>query len=425
MSRADPSEPLLSRRAVLRGALLGAVAAVLAACQRAIATPAPATPALPTPTPAMATASPLPTLAATPSPAAPTSPAPTTGPSGLTLREKIARMIVVGFRGLTPDTSPWVVTAIRDQQLGGVILFDRDGPTGGVRNIASPAQVRRLVADLRALARDRELIVAIDQEGGLVTRLSPKYGFPALSSEQTIGGQSKAAVQAWADGLAGTLGDMGITLNFAPVVDVNVNPKNPAIGALGRSFSADPDVVARDAAIEVAAHRNKGVRTALKHFPGLGSATVNTDFGVSDVTTTWTDDELDPYRSLIDAGLVDLVMAAHVVNGRIDPNAPASLSHATITGLLREQLAFDGPVVTDDMQAVAITDAFGDDDAVRLAIEAGCDLLLFANQSGYKPARFGQVVDLVEGLVRDGTITEARIDASVARLERLFPPTSG
>jgi beta-N-acetylhexosaminidase len=118
---------------------------------------------------------------------------------------------------------------------------------------------------------------------------------------------------------------------------------------------------------------------------------------------------------------VDIVMAAHVVNGQIDRNAPASLSHATITGLLRGQLGFDGPVVTDDMQAVAITDAFGDDEAVQLAIEAGCDLLLFANQSGYKPARFGQVVDLVEALVRDGTIAEARIDASVARLEKLFP----
>jgi beta-N-acetylhexosaminidase len=334
-------------------------------------------------------------------------------------------MVVVGFRGLTPEASPWVVKAIRDQQLGGVILFDRDGPTGGVRNIESPGQVRRLVADLKALAPDRELIVAIDQEGGLVTRLSTKYGFPALASEATIGTKGEAAVTSWANGLVGTLADMGITLNFAPVVDVNVNPRNPAIGALGRSFSADPDVVARDAAIEVTAHRKRGVRTALKHFPGLGSATVNTDFGVSDVTTTWTDDELDPYRSLIDAQLVDLVMAAHVVNGRIDPNAPASLSRATITDLLRGQLGFDGPVVTDDMQAVAITDAFGDDDAVRLAIEAGCDLLLFANQSGYKPGRFGEVLDLVEGLVRDGTITEARIDASVARLEKLFPPTPG
>lgn len=411
-------QPRLSRRAVLRGAVLLAISGLAAACQRALSP-------TPGPTVAGATATPLPPPTLSPLPTLAPTASPSSAPTGLTLRQKIARMIVVGFRGLTPDTSPWVVKAIRDEQLGGVILFDRDGPTGGVRNIQSPGQVRRLVSDLKALAPDRELIVAIDQEGGLVTRLSTKYGFPALASEATIGAKDEAAVKSWAAGLVGTLADMGITLNFAPVVDVNVNPKNPAIGALGRSFSADPDVVARDAAIEVAAHRKQDVRTALKHFPGLGSATVNTDFGVSDVTTTWTDDELDPYRSLIDAGLVDLVMAAHVVNGRIDPDAPASLSHATITDLLRGQLGFEGPVVTDDMQAVAITDAFGDDDAVRLAIEAGCDLLLFANQSVYKPARFGQVVDLVEGLVHDGTITEARIDASVARLEQLFPPRPG
>jgi beta-N-acetylhexosaminidase len=416
----SPIPPQLSRRTVLRAGMLAAAAALLAACDRALS---------PSPPPGtlVPSASPLATFpGVTSAPTLPPSPLPTGSPASgeLTLREKIARMIVVGFRGLTLDTSPWVVSAIRDKQLGGVILFDRDGPTGGVRNIDSPSQVRRLVADLRALAPDRELIVAIDQEGGLVTRLSPKYGFPAVASEATIGAKGKAAVTTWANGLAATLGDMGITLNFAPVVDVNVNPRNPAIGALDRSFSADPDIVARDAAIEVTAHRGQGVRTALKHFPGLGSATVNTDFGVSDVTRTWTDMELDPYRNLIDAGLVDLVMAAHVVNGQIDPNAPASLSPATITGLLRGQLGFDGPVVTDDMQAVAITDAFGDDEAVQLAIEAGCDLLLFANQSGYKPARFGQVVDLVEDLVNDGTITEARIDASVARLEKVFPSTA-
>jgi beta-N-acetylhexosaminidase len=122
-----------------------------------------------------------------------------------------------------------------------------------------------------------------------------------------------------------------------------------------------------------------------------------------------------------------MIMAAHVINGQLDPHTPASLSKATITGLLRDDLGWDGVVVTDDLEAGAITDAFGADEAVHLAIEAGCDLLLFANQQVYRPGRVGEVLDLVEGLVRDGTITEARIDASVARLERLFPsqPATG
>ena len=243
-----------------------------------------------------------------------------------------------------------------------------------------------------------------------------------MASQAAIGNDGDSAVQAWAEGLVATLADVGINLNFAPVVDLNVNPDNPAIGELHRAFSADPAVVSRDAEIELEAHRAKGVRTALKHFPGLGSATANTDFGVADVTATWTDTELDPYRDLLGLGLVDLVMVGHLVNGQIDPNAPASLSQATVTELLRVHMGWDGVVVTDDLQAAAITETFGAEDAVTLAIEAGCDLLLFANQQVYDPERVLRVIDLVERLVGEGRISEARIDASVKRLGRLFAP---
>jgi beta-N-acetylhexosaminidase len=303
-----------------------------------------------------------------------------------------------------------------------VILFDRHRASTRPRNVASASQVRTLIADLRALAVDRNLIVAIDQEGGIVTRLSPNYGFPALASEATIGEQGDSAVAAWAEGLAGTLADVGVNLNLAPVVDVNVNPTNPAVGALDRAFSADPAIVGRDAAVEIEAHRARGVRTALKHFPGLGSATANTDFGVADVTSTWTGVELQPYRHLLGLGLVDAVMAAHVVNGQIDASAPASLSRLTVDGLLRRDLGWDGVVVTDDLQAAAITDAFGFAESIHLALVAGNDLLLFANQQVYDDGIVGRVVDIVEGLVQDGTIAEARIDASVERVARLFPP---
>lgn len=415
--------PPVSRRRLLRAACYGLIAATLAACARAVGSPSPG----PEPTPSTPGTSPAPTLVTAPSAPPATAAAPPTLTPALTLREKVARMLVVGFRGMTVGDAPWVAEAIRDRQLGGVILFDRDGKTQGPRNVESPAQVRRLVADLRALAPDREVIVAIDQEGGLVTRLSPRYGYPELQSEEAIGEDGDAAVQRWADGLVETLADAGINLNFAPVVDVDVNPDNPAIGALHRSFSADPAVVSRDAEIETQAHRARNIRTALKHFPGLGSATANTDYGVADVTDTWTRKELDPYRDLLAKGLVDMIMAAHVINGQLDPHAPASLSSATITGLLRGDLGWNGVVVTDDLEAGAITDAFGANEAVRLAIQAGCDLLLFANQQGYQPGRVEEVLDFVEGLVRDGTITEPRIDASVARLERLFPsnPATG
>jgi beta-N-acetylhexosaminidase len=327
---------------------------------------------------------------------------------------------VVGFRGLRVEADDWVAANIAVDGLGGVILFDKDGRTGSTRNVRSPRQVTRLVTDLHALAPGRGLIVAIDQEGGLVTRLSPAYGFPAVESEESIGPKTDAEVTAWADGLVATLADVGVNLNLAPVVDLNVNRKNPAIGALDRAFSADPVVVARDAAIEIQAHRARGVRTTLKHFPGLGSATSNTDFGVADVTTTWSQAELEPYRDLLGQGLVDVIMAGHLVNGQIDAAAPASLSRGTVTDVLRGELGWDGVVVTDDLQAGAITEAFGREDAVELALEAGNDLLLFANQQVYDPDIVGWAIDLIEGFVTSGRIQEARIDRSYERVTSLF-----
>jgi beta-N-acetylhexosaminidase len=396
-------ESRLSRRALLQAAALGAGGLLLEGCIPAASIPAGS---------GGPTAS---TIAGSPNP----TPAPSTL-NPIPLRDRIARLLVVGFRGLTVEAHDWVAQGIATDGLGGVILFDKDA-TQRTRNIRSQRQVAALISNLKALAPDRELIVAIDQEGGLVTRLSPAYGFPAVASEATIGAESDAEVAAWAGRLAGTLAEVGVNLNLAPVVDVNVNPKNPAIGALQRAFSADPTVVAQDAAIEIGAHRVRNVRTTLKHFPGLGSATANTDFGVADVTETWTQMELDPYRELLGKGLVDVIMAGHVVNGQIDPSAPASLSRATVTDLLRVALGWDGVVITDDLQAGAITDAFGREDAVALAIAAGNDLLLFANQQVYDIEIVGWAIDLIEGFVRDGRITEERIDASYARVTALFP----
>jgi beta-N-acetylhexosaminidase len=403
-------ERRVSRRTLLRAGFFSLAGALAAACTLRLPSPSPTSGATGTGTPAASPSSvPLPTGSAAPTPPA----AP--------LRRRIARLLVVGFRGFGVDDAPWLRRAIEDEGLGGVILFDKDGRRQGPRNIESPQQVRRLIADLRRLALDRELIVAIDQEGGKVTRLSDAYGFPAVVSEAAVGTQSEAAVETWADGIATTLASVGVNLNLAPVVDLDVNPDNPSIGAIGRAFSSDPVVVARDAAIEVRAHRQHDVRTTLKHFPGLGSATAHTDLTVADVTDTWSPIELDPYRALLGDGLVDLVMAANVVNGQIDPGVPASLSRATVTGLLRDGLGWDGPVITDDLQAGSITQAFGADDAVRLALEAGNDLLLFANQQVYDRAVVTRILDLVEGLVADGGLSAARIDESVARIDRTFP----
>jgi beta-N-acetylhexosaminidase len=341
----------------------------------------------------------------------------------MSLRERIAGLLVVGFRGERLADAPWLAKALAEQGLGGVILFDRDQLTGRARNVASPDQVRRLVSDIRDAADRRPIIVSIDQEGGLVTRLSPSHGYPAVASEAAIGRRDLAAARTWAHELVATLADAGFNLNFAPVVDLDVNPRSPAIGAIDRSFSADPSVVVARAKVEVDAHRDAGVRTTLKHFPGIGSSGTNTDFGVADVTDTWSRIELEPFRQLIDAGLADVVMAGHIVNRRLDRHRPASLSRSVVTDLLRGELGWQGVVVTDDLQAAAITSEFGRDEAVVLALNAGNDLLLFANQQVWDPEVVGRVVDVVERAVASGRVQSERIDEAYDRVRALFRAT--
>ena len=396
----------ISRRRFL--AAVGATGAAVAACAPTISPSA-------RPSPTRSPAGPSPT-------AAPSSPRASelAGPA-VDVRRLIAGLLVVGFRGLTTEEAAPVARAIERDGLGGVILFDRDQLTGGPRNVASADQVRALIGGLQALATDRTLIVAIDQEGGRVTRLGPEHGFPEVESQAEVGASDDPdAIEEWAAALAGTLAEVGVNLNLAPVVDVNVNPDNPAIGALDRSFSADPAAVGAAAIVEVTAHHAADVRTCLKHFPGLGSATANTDFGVADVTGTWSEDELLPFRTVIDAGIADAVMAGHLVNRDLDPDLPASLSVAIVDGLLRTELGWDGVVVTDDLQAAAITDAFGDDEAIAFALAAGNDLLLFANQQTYDDDLVSHVIDVIERLVAAGTVSVERLAQSRRRIDALF-----
>ena len=391
---------MLSRRRFLVSGLLGLVSVIAAACAAAIRSSLPsASSLLPTPT------SPPPTPAsASPSPVGPT------------LRERIGQMVVVGFRGLTPDEAEPVRSLIADGTLGGVILFSVDQLTGGPRNVESPDQLRSLVAALSGAATAAPLLVAIDQEGGQVARLGPSHGFPATRSAADLGRGEPSETAAAATEIAATLTNVGVTLNLAPVVDLAVNPDNPSIAAVDRSFSANPEVVIAHASAFIEALHAGGVSSSIKHFPGLGSAGADTHLGVVDVTDVWTDVELEPFQALIRDGLPDAVLTAHIFNARLDPEHPASLSSATVDGLLRGDLGFDRAVISDDLQMGAILDAYGFDEAVALAIEAGIDLLLIANQLVYEPDVATHVVDLVERLVADGRIGEERIDASYRRV---------
>lgn len=349
---------------------------------------------------------------------------PTPGP---TLREQIGQMLLVGFRGLTVAQASAIIGDIEQNNVGGILLFDTDQPThSAVRNISSPAQLKALISGLQARAAT-PLIVAVDEEGGLVARLNPNHGFPATQSAAALGARNDPAyTEAAGKKIAQTLASVGINLNLAPVVDLNVNPANPIIGALDRSFSANPAVVTSQAEAFIAGHHQVGILTTLKHFPGHGSSTGDTHLGVVDVTDTWTSTELKPFANLIHDGVTDAVLTAHVFNRKLDPQHPATLSNPIVTGILRTQLGWDALVISDDMQMGAIRKAYGYQDALRLAILAGVDVLTIAQQQVFEPGIVAKTIDLIEGLVQSGALTEARIADSHRRItafkERLVPP---
>jgi beta-N-acetylhexosaminidase len=398
----------LSRRGFLAAALGGSVA-LLAACAAQVVN--------------TMSQSPSGSRLATPSPAPTSSPHPT--PPAVGLEAKIGQMLLVGFRGTTMETAAQALEDIRGRSLGGVVLFSTDQPTGDpVRNIVSPQQLAALTAALQAAAGESEaglpLIVAVDEEGGRVARLDPDHGFPDTESAAALGERDDAAyTRAAGRRIATTLRDAGINLNLAPVVDLNVNPDNPIIGALDRSFGADPDLVVGQARAFVRGHRQVGVLTTLKHFPGHGSSTADSHLGVVDVTDTWSPVELQPYRRLIPAGLADSILTAHVFNAQLDPDNPATLSSATIDGLLRGELGYDGVVISDDMQMGAIRQAYGYADAVRLALLAGVDMLTIANQQVFEARIVERTIEIVLGLVADGRLDETRIDESWRRINAL------
>lgn len=335
------------------------------------------------------------------------------------LDQMIGQMLMAGFRGYEVDANSPIMRDIKERHLGGVILFDYDVALGKPeRNIKSPAQVRRLNSVLAAAA-EIPLFIAVDQEGGRVQRLKKVYGFSETPSAQELGSGPDKGVFEAALAVGRTLSENGFNLDFAPVADVNVDPESPAIGKIGRAFSSDPERVAECNSLFLNGLAVNDVIGCLKHFPGHGSAGADSHLGVTDVTHTWSKAELIPYERLVEEGTARIIMTAHIFNASLDPDYPATLSRKVITGLLRERIGFNGVVVTDDMNMKAITSQYGQEEAIRLAIEAGADILLFGNNLVYDPNIVKKAHATIRRLVDEGTIPPERIHASYARIMRL------
>ena len=309
-----------------------------------------------------------------------------------------------------------------DVKVGGLILFERDTRSGDARNIASPEQVRQLTTDIQALALQcagRRVLIAADNEGGLVMRLSARLGYLPTVTAQALGDAGDPAATALeARRMGGDLREAGINWNLAPVVDVAINPLNPAVVTSGRTFSSDPQQVIIQARAFIQGMHEAGILTSLKHFPGHGSSRTDSHLGFVDVTDTADlKIELAPYRALIKEKLADSVMTAHVFNRGLDPWNPATLSRFTIKRYLRDKLGYKGLVVSDDLLMGAIRQRYGLEEASVLALQATVDVLLISqNQGSAERGGAERVVAAIRQAMADGRLSPKAVAASIERV---------
>jgi beta-N-acetylhexosaminidase len=334
----------------------------------------------------------------------------------------VAELLLVGVPGTQLEGNAEAHALVCDAKVGGIILFERSAATGAPLNIVSAEQLRHFTADLQGLARrcaKRPLLIAADNEGGLVSRLSPRAGYLPTPSAQELGATGDLALTELEARRVGTLmRAAGLNWNLAPVVDVAVNPGNPAVVALMRTFGADAERVTAHARAFVRGMRAAGVLTSLKHFPGHGSSRTDSHHGFTDVSdSAELAVELQPYRALIRAGLADSVMPGHVYNRHLDRTYPASLSRATITGLLRGRLGYTGLVVSDDLQMGAVSQRHGIEKAAVLALRAGVDVLLISGNTATEERRAAErAVAAIRRALADGRLSRSQVQAALRRL---------
>ena len=323
----------------------------------------------------------------------------------MTIEEKVGQLIMVGFEGTQANEA--IETHIRERFVGGVVLFSR--------NVQSPKQTAELTNELQRLAgataHQIPLFIGIDQEGGWVIRL--RDGATVLPGNMALGATNSTELSERAGEITAVeLAAVGVNLNFAPVMDVNNNLHNPVIGR--RSFGGSSELVSRLGVAYIQGLQRNGVLATAKHFPGHGDTTVDSHFDLPTVNHNLERIhalELQPFRTAIDAD-VAAIMTAHIVYPALDANRPATLSPTILTDLLRQELRFDGLIITDDMEMKAIDDRYQSGEAAVMAIEAGADIVMVL----WTPTKQIEVFDALLSAVKSGRISQARLDQSVKRI---------
>nr|WP_273851547.1 glycoside hydrolase family 3 protein [Pseudalkalibacillus spartinae] len=334
---------------------------------------------------------------------------------GMTMEEKVGQMLMPDYRNWdgqnVTEMLPEIEAQIKQYHLGGVILFRE--------NVVTTEQTTKLVADYQEASEKYGMLMTIDQEGGIVTRLQSGTDMPG---NMALGAtRSPELAKNVGHAIGEELASLGINMNFAPDMDVNNNPDNPVIGV--RSFGEDPELVADLGIAYTKGLQETGVAATAKHFPGHGDTAVDSHLGLPEVPydkERLMQVELYPFQQAMEAG-IDAIMTAHVTFPKIDDtkviskkdgteiSLPATLSHKVLTELMRDEMGYEGVITTDAMNMGAIQDHFGSVDAAIRAVKAGTDIVLM-------PVGLPEVAEGLYEAVETGDIPEDRIEASVERI---------
>jgi len=327
--------------------------------------------------------------------------------------KEIANMFIIGFYG-TYNSDNSIKQDICKKGLGGVILFQKSPvKRGAFKNFYSSDSLKALTNDLKSCGA--KPLIAVDQEGGVVQRIKIKHKYPSANKVSKLGIDRAKSIYT---NMAKELNNLGINYNLAPVADLAINPKNRVIVKWGRSYGKSVAKVVEFNNIFIDAMHKYNIATSLKHFPGHGSSLGDTHKGFVDVTKLWQSIELEPYRKLNTK--TDSVMVAHIFNKKLDSQYPASLSKKIVTGILRSKLAFRGVVISDDMQMGAIRNYFGLKESIKLAINAGVDILLFANQvHPNRVVKIDKLIKITKELLNEGQISPSSIKEANFRINNL------
>lgn len=318
------------------------------------------------------------------------------------LDKKIGQMIIVGFKGDNIKNTKKIQKQIKSGKISGVILFQKN-----IKTKEDLAEMNKRFLSLN----DITPFVAIDNEGGMIQR----HNFFNNLSAKEVSKLNDDDTQKEYEKMAQSLKELNINFNFAPVVDLELNKKS-IISKKNRSYGDNPEVVYKNSKIFIEEHNKKNIATAIKHFPGHGSIDIDTHLSFADATNTFQESELQPYRDLKDYNHINGVMVSHIFNSNFDEKYPASLSEKTID-YLKNEIGFDGLIISDDMDMGAIRKNYSFDEALKLSINSGINVLIFSNNIQFYDRNIvNKIHKSIKKQIKSGEIKAENIDSSYKKI---------